>query len=109
MQRVQTNPVTAAAGKTLGIANSLVNGTTTWKATAQRPVIVVVAVVVVEEAAVVVVVEVVVVGEVVESAMVSKRKSFIVKLSSILRTLRTRVQYNTIQYSLFNEGDVITQ
>ena len=77
--------------------------------------IVVVAVVVVEEAAVevvveeVVVVEVVVVGEVVESAMVSKRKSFIVKLSSILRTLRTRVQYNTIQYSLFNEGDVITQ
>ena len=68
--------------------------------------IVVVAVVVVEEAAVevvveeVVVVEVVVVGEVVESAMVSKRKSFIVKLSSILRTLRTRVQYNTIQYNI---------
>ena len=56
--------------------------------------IVVVAVVVVEEAAVVVVV----VGEVVESAMVSKRKSFIVKLSSILRTLRTRVQYNTLLY-----------
>ena len=69
--------------------------------------IVVVAVVVVEEAevevvvvVVVVVVEVVVVGEVVESAMVSKRKSFIVKLSSILRTLRTRVQYNTIQYNI---------
>ena len=69
---MQTNPVIAAAGKTPDIANSLVNGTTTWKPTAQRPVIVVVAVVVVEE----VVVEVVVVGEVVESAVVSKRKSF---------------------------------
>ena len=70
---MQTNPVIAAAGKTPDIANSLVNGTTTWKPTAQRPVIVVVAVVVVEE---VVVEEVVVVGEVVESAVVSKRKSF---------------------------------
>ena len=60
-------------------------------------VLVAVAVVVVVK---VVVVEVVVVGEVVESAMVSKRKSFIVKLSSILRTLRTRVQYNTIQYNI---------
>ena len=79
---MQTNPVIAAAGKTPDIANSLVNGTTTWKPTAQRPVIVVVAVVVVEEVVVeevvevVVVVVVVVVGEVVESAVVSKRKSF---------------------------------
>ena len=75
---MQTNPVIAAAGKTPDIANSLVNGTTTWKPTAQRPVIVVVAVVVVEEVVVeeVVVEEVVVVGEVVESAVVSKRKSF---------------------------------